>query len=86
VAHPGPGGVTPVVVLVDHRLIGGTIIVEQIFSLPGVGRVVIDAATKNDYTLVQGGVLIIAVVYVTVNLIVDVLYSYLDPRIRRGRV
>jgi len=68
------------------RLIGGTIIVEQIFSLPGVGRVVIDAATKNDYTLVQGGVLIIAVVYVTVNLIVDVLYSYLDPRIRRGRV
>jgi peptide/nickel transport system permease protein len=68
------------------RLIGGTIIVEQIFSLPGVGRVVVDAATKNDYTLVQGGVLIIAVVYISVNLIVDILYSYLDPRIRRGRV
>jgi peptide/nickel transport system permease protein len=68
------------------RLIGGTIIVEQIFSLPGVGSVVINAAQKNDYTLVQGGVLIIAVIYVVVNLLVDVLYGYLDPRVRRAQV
>ena len=66
------------------RLIGGTIIVEQIFSLPGVGSVVINAAQKNDYTLVQGGVLVIAVIYIIVNLIVDVTYGYLDPRIRRA--
>jgi peptide/nickel transport system permease protein len=68
------------------RLIGGTIIVEQIFSLPGVGSVVIGAAQKNDYTLVQGGVLVIAVVYIVINLIVDLTYGYLDPRVRRAHV
>jgi peptide/nickel transport system permease protein len=68
------------------RLIGGTVIVERVFALPGVGRVIIDAATKSDYTLVQGGVLVIAVVYILLNLVVDLLYSYLDPRIRRGRI
>jgi peptide/nickel transport system permease protein len=68
------------------RLIGGTIIVEQIFALPGVGSVVISAAQKNDYTLVQGGVLIIAFIYIVINLIVDLSYGYLDPRVRRARV
>jgi peptide/nickel transport system permease protein len=68
------------------RLIGGTVIVEQLFSLPGVGRTVVEAARNSDYTIVQGGVLVIAVVYVLLNLIVDVLYSYIDPRIRRGRI
>jgi peptide/nickel transport system permease protein len=68
------------------RLIGGTIIVEQIFALPGLGSVIINAAQKNDYPVVQGGVLIIAIVYVLVNLVVDVFYGYLDPRIRRVRV
>ena len=68
------------------RLIGGTIIVEQVFSLPGLGSVVINAAQKNDYTVVQGAVLLIAVVYVIVNLLVDLSYHYLDPRLRRGRV
>jgi peptide/nickel transport system permease protein len=67
------------------RLIGGTVIVEQIFSLPGVGSLVIAAARRHDYTIVQGGVLVIAIIYVLVNLFVDVLYTYLDPRIRRGR-
>ena len=68
------------------RLIGGTVIVEQVFSLPGVGQAVITAARHNDYTIVQGGVLVIAIIYVGVNLLVDVLYAYLDPRIRRGRL
>jgi peptide/nickel transport system permease protein len=68
------------------RLIGGTVIVEGVFALPGVGRTVIDAATKSDYKLVQGGVLIIAVIYILLNLFVDLMYSYLDPRIRRGRI
>jgi peptide/nickel transport system permease protein len=65
------------------RLLGGTILVESVFSLPGVGRVVIDAARNGDYKLVQGGVLLIAVVYLLLNLVVDLLYGYLDPRIRR---
>jgi peptide/nickel transport system permease protein len=68
------------------RLIGGTVIVEQLFSLPGMGRTIVDAARNSDYTIVQGGVLVIAVIYIVVNLFIDVLYSYLDPRIRRGRL
>ncbi len=52
--------------------------------MPGTGSVIIEAAQRNDYKLVQGGVLFIAAVYLVVNLVVDVLYGYLDPRIRRG--
>jgi peptide/nickel transport system permease protein len=66
------------------RLIGGTIVVEAVFQLPGTGSVIIEAAERNDYKLVQGGVLFIAAVYLVVNLAVDVMYGYLDPRIRRG--
>lgn len=67
------------------RLIGGTIIVEQLFSLPGLGQAVVGAARANDFTLVQGGVLVIAVTYIFCNLAVDLLYNYLDPRVRRAR-
>jgi peptide/nickel transport system permease protein len=67
------------------RLIGGTVVVEAVFALPGIGSVVVDGARKSDYPLVQGGVIVIAVVYVTVNLFVDAMYYYLDPRVRRGR-
>ena len=64
------------------RLIGGTIIVEQVFALPGVGSVLIDAAQNSDFALVQGPVLVIAVIYVAANLVVDVLYGVIDPRVR----
>jgi peptide/nickel transport system permease protein len=67
------------------RLIGGSLIVEYLFGPPGVGKVIIDAATKSDFPLVQAGVLIIATAYVLLNMGVDVLYGYLDPRIRRAR-
>lgn len=65
------------------RLLGGTILVEAVFVLPGIGQVIIAGAQRNDYRLVQGGVLLIAVVYLALNLVVDLLYGYLDPRIRR---
>jgi peptide/nickel transport system permease protein len=68
------------------RLIGGTVIVEQLFTLPGVGRQVVAAAVSSDYKVVQGGVLIFALVYLLLNLVVDLTYAYLDPRIRRGRI
>lgn len=68
------------------RLIGGTILIEAVFRLPGVGQAVIGAAQTGDYKLVQGGVLVIAVVYLLVNLAVDLAYNCLDPRVRRGRV
>lgn len=65
--------------------IGGTVIVESIFGIQGVGRLIVnDGVIPGDYPIVQGGVLVIAVFYVVINLLVDVSYVYLDPRIRRG--
>ena len=67
------------------RVIGGTVIVEQIFSIPGVGLQVVQAATKSDYPIVQGGVLVLAIFYMVINMLIDLSYGFLDPRIRRGR-
>ncbi len=65
-------------------LLGGAILTETIFAWPGVGRLVVDAIFARDYPLVQGTVLVIALVFVIVNLLVDLSYAYLDPRIRYG--
>lgn len=65
-------------------LVGGAIIVEQIFALPGMGRLLVTAIFKRDYMIVQGGVLLVAVAFVLVNFIVEIVYAVLDPRIRRG--
>ena len=64
------------------QLLGGAVVVEEIFSIPGVGRMLLTAIVQRDYALVQGGVLAIAVLFVVVNIAVDLLYGYLDPRIR----
>src|SRR5438105_3883425 len=64
------------------QLLGGTVVVEEIFSVPGVGRMLLAAIIQRDYALVQGAVLVIAVLFVAVNIAVDLLYGYLDPRIR----
>ncbi len=63
-------------------LIGGTVIIETVFAWPGVGRLVVQSIFNRDYPLVQASVLVLAVVFVLVNLIVDLLYVYLDPQIR----
>ena len=64
------------------RAIGGTVIVETIFGIQGIGRLVVnDGVIPGDYPVVQGGVLVIAVAYVLINVIVDVAYTFLDPRI-----
>lgn len=65
-------------------LLGGALIVEQIFALPGLGRLIIDSVFQRDFMIVQGGVLLTSVIYVVVNAGVDVLYTFLDPRIRYG--
>jgi peptide/nickel transport system permease protein len=64
------------------QLLGGAVVVEEIFAIPGVGRMLLTAIVQRDYALVQGGVLVIAVLFVFVNIVVDLLYGYLDPRIR----
>jgi peptide/nickel transport system permease protein len=63
-------------------LIGGVVITETVFNIPGVGRLVVDAISKRDYPIIQGVILLFSGVYVVVNLMVDLTYTVLDPRIR----
>ena len=64
------------------RLLGGAVIIEQIFALPGLGRYVYDAISNRDYPVLQGTVLVFTLVFIFVNLLVDVLYGFVDPRIK----
>jgi peptide/nickel transport system permease protein len=66
------------------RLLGGTVIVESMFTLPGLGRLAVDAVKYGDLVMVQGIAIFIAVVYLVINLLVDVAYGWLDPRAREG--
>lgn len=65
-------------------LLGGAVVTEQVFALPGIGRLALDAVYQRDYPVVQGVVLFIAVAFMLSNLLVDALYAYLDPRIHYG--
>lgn len=67
------------------RLIGGAFVIERIFAINGIGRLAIESVLKRDYLVVQGVVLVVAVGYVLFNLAIDILYAYLDPRIRHAR-
>lgn len=64
------------------RLLGGAVIIEQIFALPGIGRYIFDAITQRDYPVIQGTVLFFTIMFILVNLFVDVLYGVIDPRIK----
>jgi peptide/nickel transport system permease protein len=68
--------------IVSARLIGGTVIVETIFGLPGLGQLLFNAINFRDFTTVQGAVAVIAIGYVVINSVVDVLYGVIDPRVR----
>lgn len=70
--------------LIVAALLGGAVVTEQIFNIPGIGRLLIQAVGRRDFPLVQGAVLVIATVYVLVNLAVDLIAASLDPRIRKG--
>jgi ABC-type dipeptide/oligopeptide/nickel transport system permease component len=85
VAHAFRNSLIPVVTIVGLQfgaVLTGTIITETIFAWPGVGRLLIQAITFRDYPLVQGCILLISITYVTMNLLVDLAYAWLDPRIR----
>lgn len=66
------------------ELLGGTVVIETVFAWPGVGRLIIQAVLQRDYPLVQAAVFVLAMIFVVTNLLVDGLYSYLDPRIRHA--
>jgi len=83
--HALRNALIPVVTVLGLQLgtlIGGAVITEYVFALPGVGRLVVDAVFARDYPLVQGVVLLIAVSFILSNLAVDLLYGWIDPRIR----
>lgn len=85
--HALPNALIPVVTLSGVEfgyLLGGAVLVEQIYALPGLGRLVLEAILQRDYALVQGTVLFIAFNFLLVNLLVDLAYVALDPRIRLG--
>jgi peptide/nickel transport system permease protein len=68
--------------LLIASLLGGLLITETIFSIPGFGKLMIDSVFRRDFTTVQGSILIVAVFVIIVNIIVDVLYTFIDPRIK----
>jgi peptide/nickel transport system permease protein len=83
--HTVKNALIPVITLLGVNLpvlVGGTVILEQIFSLPGMGRLLVNAAMVRDYNIISGVVLVITVAVVLINLGVDLLYGLLDPRIR----
>ncbi len=85
--HALKNAMIPVITIIGLQagyLIGGSVVIEQVFSLPGVGRLALQAIGNRDYALLQGVVLFVAVAFVVVNLVVDVLYALFDPRIRLG--
>lgn len=85
--HGLKNALLPTVTLVGIQaasLISGSVIVEQVFSLPGLGGVLFSALSGRDYPVIQGMIVVVGVVVVTVNLLVDIVYTWLDPRVRFG--
>jgi peptide/nickel transport system permease protein len=83
--HALKNALIPVVTIIGLQLpvlIGGSVIMEQIFVLPGMGRLMLDALSARDYPIVSGVNLVLASVILVVNLLVDMSYAWLDPRIR----
>jgi len=85
VRHALKNASLPVVTIIGigfALLIGGAVVTESVFALPGLGRLTVDAIIKRDYPVIQGVILLVSAVYVVINLVVDLLYVILDPRIR----
>ncbi len=76
--------VSTVIGLQFGSLLGGALLTETVFSWPGIGKYAVDCVLKSDFPVVQGIVLLIAVIFVVMNLLVDIIYAYLDPRIKYG--
>lgn len=85
--HVLPNSILPLITMLGlslGSLLGGTAVVEVIFSYPGLGNLAVDAITSMDYSLIQGYVLWIALIYMVLNLLVDLSYNRLDPRMKKG--
>jgi len=85
--HALRNGVIPLITVIGIQvgfLLGGAVVVEMIFNYPGLGLLTLNAVLRRDYYLVQGLVILFAAIFVVVNMIVDISYAYLDPRIRKA--
>jgi peptide/nickel transport system permease protein len=85
VRHGLPNAMIPILTVIGiivGGLLGGAVVIEQVFSLPGVGRLIIGAIMSRDFPVIQGGLLFLAVVYLVVNIVIDLLYAVIDPRVR----
>ncbi len=83
--HALPNALIPIITVLGMQFghgLGGAVISEQIFAIPGIGKLMVDSITARDYPVVQGGVLMIAISFTVVNLLVDILYAFIDPRIK----
>jgi ABC-type dipeptide/oligopeptide/nickel transport system permease component len=83
--HALRNALIPVITIVGLRfggLLAGTVLVESVFAIPGIGRLVVDAVLVRDYPMIQGAVLFLATVVIVTNMVVDILYGVADPRVR----
>jgi peptide/nickel transport system permease protein len=86
VKHVLKNALLPVVTIIGLQLgafLSGTVVTETVFAYPGVGRFMVNSIRYRDFPMVQGGALLISTTLVSINLLVDILYTYIDPRIRR---
>lgn len=63
-------------------LLSGAAVVETVFGIPGVGQLIVSSVTKRDYPMIQGIVLVVSLIYILINLVIDLLYGVVDPRVR----
>jgi peptide/nickel transport system permease protein len=83
--HGLPNAMMPILTvtgIIAGALLGSAVVVEQVFALPGVGRLIIGGILSRDYPIIQGGLLFLTVIYLLINLVVDLLYATIDPRVR----
>jgi peptide/nickel transport system permease protein len=85
VIHALRNAALPIVTVIGLQLgalLGGAVLTETVFAWPGIGKYTVDAITRSDYPVVQGAVLLVAFIFVIINLFVDLIYAALDPRIK----
>lgn len=85
IKHMLPNALLPLVTIAGINLgllLGGTVVTETVFSWPGVGRLIVQSVSQRDYPVIIAGVFVVCLIFMLVNLIVDLLYAYLDPRVR----
>lgn len=87
VRHALRNALIPAITIIGFSLgalLGGAVVTETVFTIPGMGRLIVQSVQRRDYPIIQGAVMLIAAFYVFANLLVDILYVYIDPRIRYG--